>query len=679
MAIPYDIVYKVERDRNIKYQWLMFVFTIGILMVHGLLFHWIPRLLRSRRGPNSLNYKWYFYFLKHWDRFSSCCSIQIGSKKYYYQPSLVFVILGFLGVAVSLTVVETTDIQYQSYGYVISKRIARIGLSNLITILVMVMKCDIVGAITGLQHDRVVFLHKWLGRFMFSTQVIHLALAVNYWLGFNFKTMLLIPPQIFGMIAMGCLTVMNLGSLKFIRNFAFDLFLVQHRIFNFIMLLFVYFHNSGTHAVTLIAVHTLVADRISGRVITFIHKRKSPTKGLAEFELLDEQTILVNYPMKVVRNDSWWTTFLPSVFWWKPGQHLYLNVWKANKFQLHPFTIASLPDSGKITLVIKVKDGFTKKLYKTLEKEQEKKPDEPLKLKASITGPMGGKRQTLIGFDTNLLIGAGVGGSMIFPLALDLLKELKRRDEIDDYLHRPKHSTVKIVWAIRHKANLSWFHQAINELIPFIKEGKLLMEVYITQEFLDSDSSSISNSSDADKGIVEYEGSSDDSYKLTEASTEIEENNKSQQAEDSNSITKCKSIEIVNTISSTESSSTASVLGELDYSSMTLEEIKAKIEKEDERLKKRRMRLREEKKKLHKIEVKEWIKDVSQLITFQYGRPCVRSLIQTEAAALNSKSTKALAVNACGPQSLLDVVKVETNQIRKIRYAPSIVCHTEGL
>lgn len=674
MALGYDIVARVERERNTKYQWLMFITTIGILMVHGIIFHWIPRLLRGRRSPDKLNYRGYFTFLKFWDRLTSCCSIKAGKKKVYFQPSVVFVVMAFCGVSVAFIFSETTDIVYQSYGYVISKRVGRIGMSNLITILVMVMKCDIVGAVTGLQHDRIVFLHKWLGRFMFACQVIHLALAVQYWVTFKFVTMLLIPPQIFGMIGMGFLTLMTLGSLKFIRNFAFDMFLVQHRIFNFFMLLFVYFHNSATHAACLIGVHTLVADRIGGRIVTFLHKRKSPTKGMATFNFLDDNTILVNLPMRIVPDTRWWHRILPKMYWWNPGQHVYLNVSKANLFQIHPFTIASLPDSGKITLVIKVKTGFTRLLRKAMLERQKKHPDEPILMKAAITGPTGGRRQTLIGFDTNLLIGAGVGGSMIFPLALHLLKELKRRDEIDDYLHRPAHSAVKIAWVIQKRSNMYWFHQAINELKPFIKLGKVLLEIYITREKFEADTTSIMSSNDSANGVIEYKNSRDEEYRQMDSSSQIK-----QSPHEEDSIEKCKSIEIVNTVSSSDSVSTGSVLGAIDYSTMSLEEIKSEIEKEDERLLKRRVRLREQKAKLHEAEVEDWLNDIPNYVSIQYGRLSVRSLIQAETSLLTSKSMKALAINACGPQQMLSEVKIETNQARRIRYSPEIVCHTEGL
>ena len=69
---------------------------------------------------------------------------------------------------------------------------------------------------------------------------IHMGMACYYWLNLNFKIMIMIPPQIFGFMAYGSFSILNWASLKFIRQFAYDFFLVQHRIFAFMMLFYIY-------------------------------------------------------------------------------------------------------------------------------------------------------------------------------------------------------------------------------------------------------------------------------------------------------------------------------------------------------------------------------------------------------------------------------------------------------
>lgn len=496
MAISYDQIYFVEKQRNNKYEWLMFVVAILVLIGHGIFFHWLPGFLRSRRSA-SLKFSPYFKFLSLWDRATGCCCLNTRWGKWYFQPSILLLGVCYIGLAVAFCFLETEDIDYEPHYYIIGKRIGRVAVGNLIPLFLCIMKSDLVAAVSGLQHDRVTFLHKWLGRLMWVLLTAHMIICLYYWLSMNFLIMIEIPPQIFGMISYACMFFLTWGSLRFIRSWAFDFFLAQHRVFNFIMLLLAFFHNHANRAVVLIAVHSLVVDKIVGRVITFIHKRFSPTRGMSDFEILDDDTLLVTYPMKVTEQ-PWWTTFLPKVYTWKPGQHVYLNVWKVSKFQYHPFTISSLPESGNIVLVIRKQNGFTKKLFKKLQQIKEEDPEGTLQLKASIAGPAGGKHQPLISFDTSLFLSAGAGASYTLPLVLDLVQEIKHRNSIEDFLHRPQNVSIRFVWVVRKKSNILWYKHILRELLPYIKDGTIAFEVYVTQESseqIDNGNSSIENTS----------------------------------------------------------------------------------------------------------------------------------------------------------------------------------------
>ncbi|KAG2730816.1 hypothetical protein G9P44_005965 [Scheffersomyces stipitis] len=55
--------------------------------------------------------------------------------------------------------------------------------------------------------------------------------------------------------------LLTFANIKIIRRYAFDFFMVQHRIFSFIMLLLAFFHNGGSKAMVILAVHLLVLDK----------------------------------------------------------------------------------------------------------------------------------------------------------------------------------------------------------------------------------------------------------------------------------------------------------------------------------------------------------------------------------------------------------------------------------
>lgn len=551
MGIPFYLQYFAEKDLNYKYEFLTMAVTMLLPLAHGILFLWIPWFLRSKRDAASLKYKPYFTFIKYFDSFTRVFRVRLLGKTFFIQPSLLVVWVFHLGITGYFLIAETSKIDYQPRFYIVSKRLGRISIGSILMILLFVSKNNFVSALSGLTLDKAVFFHKWLGRYMFITATIHMILSLKYWLDLKFYIMIQIPPQIFGMIAYSCLGMLNLASFKFIRNFAFDLFLVQHRIFNFIMLLLVYFHNGGNHAIVLLGVHLLVLDRITSRVLGVLHKRRGPTKGVSEFEILDETTIRISIPIKIKDSDNqkWWWCLVPRYGNWRAGQHVHLNVSKVSLFQYHPFTIASLSDSGKIVIVMKVHKGFTRKLKKKLitlmEKEDEEAATESsneitsthsvatsednatnssasesgsllktkemadvevyahpvqefkeiidsfeaariLKLKAGINGPYGGDHQPLTRFDSVVLFSAGSGASFTLPVALDLLKTIKAREEADDYLYRPATTSINIVMAMKKIANLQWYDHLWEEFLPFLNSGRAHLSLHITQEVPDA-------------------------------------------------------------------------------------------------------------------------------------------------------------------------------------------------
>lgn len=589
MAIPFEVQYFVERDRNFKYAFLTMLTTMLLPIFHGALFLWIPWFLRSRRDTASLKYKKYFTFIKCFESLTRVYKVNILGRAFFFQPSLMIVGAIHLAFCTGFILMQTKDIDYQPRLYILAKRIGRISIGCLPMILLFVAKNNVIAALSGLSLDKAVFFHKWLGRCMFLTATVHTALTLKYWLDMKFYIMVKIPPQIFGFIAYSCLGMLNVASLKIFRNFAFDLFLAQHRVFNFVMLLLVYFHNGGNHALVILGVHLLVIDRISSRVLGILHKRKGPTKGMSDFEILDDTTIRISIPISIMNSDNhkWWWSFVPRYGNWKAGQHIYLNVFKVAWFQYHPFTISSLADSGKMVIVMKVHKGFTRKLKNKLLKLKEQQDAEAaesemsiasssrssqddeirsaevtqttidstsklvkskdqeyeilvtpvqnfkdildsfptpeiLQLKAGINGPYGGNYQPLTRFDSVVFFSAGSGASFTLPVALDLLKTIKEREEANDYLYRPQRTAITIVLAMKKIANLQWYDHLWSEFVPFLNNGRAHLLVHITQEVADAaETEDEEEKSDAEKVRLYLTGSSSEKRELSLSTSEL--------------------------------------------------------------------------------------------------------------------------------------------------------------
>ncbi|WEJ97773.1 ferric-chelate reductase Frp1 [Yamadazyma tenuis] len=679
--VPFYLQPYVENDRNEKFQWLTYGVVLIAFGLHGIIFHWIPIYLRKQRSESSNITPRYFTFLRGWELLNVSHKFTIpllGS--FYIQPSMFLLFAAYLAIMGVFSMSQVSDITYLPRLYVVAKRISKVSLSNLPLIYVMIIKNDLVTSLTGIKHDKLLFFHKWFSRTMFTMISIHVVLASRYWLHLGFPVMLVIPPQIFGFIAFGSFFLLNFASFKFIRRWAYDFFLVQHRVFSFIMLLFVLFHNStNTTGAVVLSVHQLVIDNILCRIIAFVHTRQSPTKGKSTFEILDEDTVLVTVKLNAFPYSEmkWWRRFLPKWNTWKAGQHVYLTVPKVKWFQKHPFTIASISESGEMKFVIRVQKGFTKKLRNKIlrlqeqqkqERHQYREPspagsditsssinvetellpatrriglaskgifgsigafvskinpfskgapavdhekneeneDDDVVLKATFAGPFGAQYQPLITFDSVLFFGAGSGAAFSFPVCLDLLNTIQRRNSVHDYFGRNPSPLIKLVWAIKKSANVCWFRFVLDELAQYCQEGLLSIDVYVTQE--------------KDRELYDIsEGSSSESYSQYEPHPQEEtDTNKSTDKEEDQGIS----------VSQTGSSVT--------------------------------------------------IYDVPN-VKFHYSRPNIDGVIKHHVDHLKDGTNfRSMAVVSCGPLAFNHTIEKECQKQRWDMEAPDIYCYTES-
>lgn len=532
MGVPFDQQFEVELQRNKAIQLAAVLLTFLAPVIHGLLFQWLPYVLRARRTQQSLRYAPFYRMLHHWNLLTRVRKITIFRQTHYYQPSIVLVMFLYMGLQVFIATVKTKDLDNYPRYYTIGKRLGRLASAVVPALLVSIMRWDAVLAVSGLLPEKTLLFHKWLGRYMLLAVGLHSFATMKYWIDLKFYIMLYIPPQLFGFTALFALLMLNLLLFRFMRNWAFDLFLDQHRVFNYILCLFSGFHSKGNRKAILFAVFAMWADRIVQRVVMYMHKRRSPTRGKARFEVLDATTVRVSVPVGIADTNPnrWFRQFMPLVGTWRAGQHVYINVPGVKYFQYHPMTIGSLALLGEIVLVIKVHRGFTRHLVKKLQKMQ-RNASAPLspspsaimlspapsyvsnsssdsvdkldqqkssidafarystfepamvhEMLAGFTGPYGAHHQPLLRFDSVVLFSAGLGASFTLPVALDLVQSIEARDASGDYLGRPESCTVVLVVAMKRLENLQWYDHMWPLLMPYIRSGQIHLTVNLTQE-----------------------------------------------------------------------------------------------------------------------------------------------------------------------------------------------------
>lgn len=530
-----------EKERNTKNQWISCAFSLILFVVHGIIFFWIPRTLRQKRYVKSNRFKPFFILLNIWNTFNYTLCIKLRSKKIYFKPNVLVMFLFYILLNGKLCYNDTHDITYIPRTFAIAKRCARVGIGQVPAIFLLITKGDFITGITGLTYERTTFLHIWFSFMMFVVVTFHVAVVSYYWDKPEWSTIHpRYPKNVYGIIAYVTFVLLALGNVKFIRKYWYDQAMVNHRVQSFIMLLMAFFHNNSAKAMVIVGVHLLVLDKVIGRIYGIVHSKKSPTRGWSQFEMLDDEVMKVSIPIKINNNfnpNSWFGLIKFKYGNWKAGQHIYFNVRKIDFFQHHPFMIASLPDSGKMVIIVRKRNGFTKKMFEKFIELKEKqlageetemdyilwyrpkldrllmkmKPilqklrlsksestdqdvsasnlpeyrkivnPETVIWKVAFRGPLGAKCQPLLTFDSVAFLAQDLGASFILPVCLDLLQTIDRKEVDKDYLGRPAHPTISVYWSVKSIKTISYYDHLLGKLATFIKLGKLKLTVYIEE------------------------------------------------------------------------------------------------------------------------------------------------------------------------------------------------------
>ncbi len=620
-----------EKKLNIKYMWILYGLSIFMVLLYGFIFKFLNSYYRKKRSRDGLlikNYK-FFKFLKYVDSFNSCFSIRnpITSKKYYYQPSIVL----FFGIYIMFNLIfffkEVELITYEPRSYIVGKRIGRISCISYSLCNFFVLRHDPVGKITGIPQDKLNMIHRWLGRWAWLLVGIHAYFNIIYWLDINMIIMVQIPPQIFGMIAFGSMTVLTWGGVGIIRRWHYEFFLIHHGFFAFVAFLLSVFHNTGGRVFIILGYFVVFLDRVLFFSEGIINKYFTPTKGISSCKILDEngETVEVKIPLsQMSEKTNILGKFIPTIRDWKAGQHVFLKIPKIRFLQSHPFTVASISSMGEVHLLIRTRNGFTKKLMKRIEKDSaaaaETDPESVtgskkiIHLKAIVRGPYGGDYISLLPFDVVSFIGGGSGTSFTFPVCLDLLLKIKERDSQKDFMGRPEKAKIRFVWFIRELKNVCWYEDQLNLLYDLYRDANcsadLKIQLYITRK-----PSQISTVTTNDVEPVSTE-------KMIMRDTKKE----------------------IHEVTDTSCSNSNSSSSKHEFEGIELNGI-----------------------------------NIPKFVEIIYGRPPPLDIIREDSIKLNDNKTglSSMAVLSCGPVQLTADVQAGCQRCRWDENAPNIYCYTE--
>lgn len=376
--------------------------------------------------------------------------------------------------------------QWEDVGY----RTGFIAAAQLPLVILLAGKNNIVGWLTGVGYEKLNWLHRWVARILFLTVTIHMGFWFTDWARYDYIKVKLKTDVITqrGFSAWCILLWIVLSSMAPIRRWNYEFFFIQHIVTYIGFLAAVYLHLPAEVKVYVwIPIGLVIFDRLVRTLyvmynnLSLFHpnaRRNGILACKATFQPLGSEAtrIIINKPP----------------IKWKAGQHVYLACHSISPLQSHPFSIASLPEDGRMEFLIKSKKGTTKRFFAHAEKHQ----NLPLsmteipassKVIALIDGPYGHMRP-LRQFDSILLMAGGSGSTFTMPLMREIVARWK--DEEPSKWNIPGGAAtkyVRFIWVIKSREQYRWFADqlaAVAEDVARLRQENndvaVEMSVYIT-------------------------------------------------------------------------------------------------------------------------------------------------------------------------------------------------------
>ncbi|RFU26734.1 hypothetical protein B7463_g9596, partial [Scytalidium lignicola] len=355
-------------------------------------------------------------------------------------------------------------LEWEDIGY----RCGFIAVAQLPLIVLLAGKRNIIGFLTGMGYERLAWLHRWVARALLFTVLIHMGFWMREWGKYDYIMVKLKTDSITqrGIAAFGVLGWLMLSSLAPVRGLCYEFFVVQHVISWIGFLFAVYLHIPDENRVWIwIPLGFWAFDRVVRALymlytnLSFLHRGSSGFLACkATFEPLDAshtRIIIANPPVS-----------------WKAGQHVFLACHPLAPLSSHPFTIASLPEDGKMEFIVCAKKGATRRFFRYAEKVYPSLPFSSTKntigRSVLIDGPYSGIRP-LQQFDSLLFFAGSTGATFTVPLMRDVIRrcipdQAPRRYDIDGpavVITR----YIRFVWAVKKCSTLGWFANQFDQVI----------------------------------------------------------------------------------------------------------------------------------------------------------------------------------------------------------------------
>jgi predicted ferric reductase len=502
--------------------WAFVGSAIGVAAFANLLNQIIyrQRISASRTAPNAAKPKSFFFqahatisaMIREYSYYSSALSFR---KMHFYLPPVgpmtVLVAYIVLIVVCCLYAFNPDDLlQWEDIGY----RSGFIAISQIPLIILLAGKRNIIGFFTGVGYERLSWLHRWAARALLFTVLIHMGFWMTEWGKFDYIMVKIKTDPLTqkGIAAGSVLAWLLVSSVAPIRGLSYEIFVVQHIISFLGFLAAVYLHVPDENRIWVwLPLGFWAFDRLVRAVylvynnISLLHKNSTGLLACrATFETLDESHTRI-------------TIANPPVTW-KAGQHMFLACHPVAPLSSHPFTIATLPEDGKIEFIVRAKKGATKRFFKYAEKVYPSLPSSSTKKSGRgvlIDGPYARVRP-LRQFDSLVFVAGSTGATFTVPLMRDIVQQWQGiKSASSRFSLEPAAGAVtrhiRFVWVVKRKAAVSWFGTQLDKVMADVEalrnEGHDIavdINIYVTcDDTITSGLSSVNGDVPSSSGRVE--------------------------------------------------------------------------------------------------------------------------------------------------------------------------------
>ncbi|KAJ5980431.1 hypothetical protein N7481_007729 [Penicillium waksmanii] len=350
-------------------------------------------------------------------------SISLGPLVIHFAPlgSILIILANLVTVLVLCFYgLDTSDVwQWENVGY----RTGFIAICQLPLIFLLAGRRNIIGYLVDMSYVRLNWFHRWIARTLWLTATIHMGFWFHDWGRYDYIAYQLThdPLTKRGFAAWCILTFIVISSASPVRKLSYEIFVLQHLISFIGFIVAIWMHAPEEVKIWVwIPIGILVLDRV-------------------------------------------------------PGQHIFLTCHRIAPFQSHPFTIASLPEDGRMEFFIRAQGGGTRGFAAFAEEKRSMEADircGPM----FIEGPYGTHRP-LRQFDSVVLFGGGMGATFVVPLLRDIVSAWKG-EQSDQYLTRKNSLSVtrhiRFIWAVKSRAEISMFESQIQTVLSDVNECRRL-------------------------------------------------------------------------------------------------------------------------------------------------------------------------------------------------------------